>query len=113
MDGVIVSNHGGRQLAASPSACEVLPAIRKKVGGDFFLAADGGIRCGLDICRMLSLGADLVMLGRPFYFSVAAMGAHGPGHLFNLLDEELRTTLSQLGCDSPSELTMHLCRETG
>jgi len=97
-DALIVSNHGGRQLEAAPSPIEVLPAIRKAVGPDFPLIGDSGIRTGLDICRMLATGADFVMAGRPFYYSVATMGAAGADHVVQLLHEELKCQMGQLGC---------------
>ncbi len=100
VDGVVVSNHGGRQLEAAPAATEVLPAIRKAVGPGFPLIADGGVRTGLDICRMLALGADFVLMGRPYYYAVAAMGEKGADHLMNVFKEELRCTMGQLGCST-------------
>lgn len=110
-DGVIVSNHGGRQLEAAPSASQVLPAIRAAVGADYPLVADGGVRTGLDICRMLALGADFVLMGRPFYYAIAAMGPKGADHIINLFKEELRCTMGQLGCTSPVQLRERLYDE--
>jgi isopentenyl diphosphate isomerase/L-lactate dehydrogenase-like FMN-dependent dehydrogenase len=108
VDGLIVSNHGGRQLDASPSAVSVLPVIRDRVGPDATVLADGGIRSGLDIARMLALGADFVLLGRPFLFALAAIGSRGGDHVMHILKAELRTTMGQLGCttlaDFPSRL---------
>ena len=103
-DGIIISNHGGRQLEAAPCASEMLPAIRAAVGADFPLIADGGVRTGLDICRMLALGADFVLMGRPFYYGVAAMGEKGADHIMALFKEELRCVMGQLGCATLPEL---------
>lgn len=103
-DGIVVSNHGGRQLDAAPTAPEVLPAIRRAVGDGMAVLADGGARSGLDIARLLARGADLVLLGRAMTFSVAAMGAAGPAHALHLLTEELRGTMTQLGCADPRQL---------
>jgi L-lactate dehydrogenase (cytochrome) len=103
-DAIAVSNHGGRQLDAAPSAVDALPAIRKTVGPEFPLLADGGIRNGLDIARYLALGADFVLLGRAFMYSLGAMGAAGPAHAIDVLRDELRATLGQLGCPKIDQL---------
>ncbi|MCL5778174.1 alpha-hydroxy-acid oxidizing protein [Limibaculum sp. FT325] len=103
-DAVVVSNHGGRQIDAARSAVEVLPAIRSAVGPDFPLIADGGARNGLDIMRMLACGANFVLLGRAFYFAMAAMGAPGAAHAIHVLKEELAITMGQLGARRPEEL---------
>ncbi|MEM7423807.1 MAG: alpha-hydroxy acid oxidase [Pseudomonadota bacterium] len=98
IDGIVVSNHGGRQLDAAPTAIDVLPAIRQTVGGKMDILVDGGVRTGLDIARYLALGADFVMMGRPMVFSVAAMGEQGPAHALHILRKEFETTLNQIGC---------------
>lgn len=103
-DGVIVSNHGGRQFDAAPTAVDVLPAIRAKLGGDALIFADGGIRNGLDIARMLALGADFVLLGRPFVYAVAGIGAKGAEHVMFILKEELKGAMAQMGCPSIDKL---------
>jgi L-lactate dehydrogenase (cytochrome) len=103
-DGIIVSNHGGRQLDAAPSSVSMLPLVRKRLGPDAVVMVDGGVRSGLDIARMIALGADYVFLGRPFIFSVAAIGDAGPAHLIDVLKQELRGTMWQLGCPRLSEL---------
>ena len=103
-DALIVSNHGGRQLEAAPSSVKMLPALRAAVGADYPLIADGGVRTGLDICRMLALGADFVLLGRPFYYAIAAMGHAGAEHIMALLKAELDCTMGQLGCTEIADL---------
>lgn len=103
-DGIVVSNHGGRQLDAAPTAVEVLPAIRQAVGGRMAILADGGVRTGLDVARLLALGADFVLLGRALAFSVGAMGARGPDHALGILRKEFEGTLRQLGCEDVREL---------
>ena len=103
-DGLLVSNHGGRQLDAAPTAVSVLPQIRAAVGPDVPLLADGGVRTGLDIARMLALGADFVLIGRPFLFAVAAMDSQGGEHVINILKAELQSTMGQLGCPTLRDL---------
>jgi len=103
-DGLLVSNHGGRQLDAAPTAVSVLPRMRAAVGPDVPILADGGVRAGLDIARMLALGADFVLMGRPFLFAVAAMDAAGGAHVMNILKAELQSTMGQLGCPTLREL---------
>jgi L-lactate dehydrogenase (cytochrome) len=107
-DAVVVSNHGGRQLDAAPSAAAVLPAFRERLGPDVPILADGGVRNGLDIARLIALGADHVLLGRPFVFA-ATLGDDGPAHLVDVLKQELRATLQQLGCADVAGLpaTLH------
>lgn len=103
-DGIIVSNHGGRQIDAAPSSVSMLPHVRKRLGPDALVMVDGGVRSGLDIARMIALGADYVFLGRPFIFSVAAIGDEGPSHLIDVLKQELRGTMWQLGCPDLGDL---------
>ena len=103
-DGVIVSNHGGRQLDAAPTAVDVLPAIRSAVGPTFPVLVDGGVRTGLDIARMLALGADFVLIGRPFLYAVAALNDKGGNHAMEILKAELQSTMGQLGCSTLAEL---------
>ncbi|MDP6332130.1 MAG: alpha-hydroxy-acid oxidizing protein, partial [SAR324 cluster bacterium] len=107
-DALVISNHGGRQLDATPSAVSVLPRIRSAVGSKANLIADGGIRCGLDIARMLALGADFVLMGRPFLFAVGALDEQGGDHVMKILKEELLTTMGQLGCSTLKELPKSL-----
>ncbi len=104
VDGIVVSNHGGRQFDAAPSAPHVLPYIRETVGPEMTLIADGGVRSGLDIARLLACGADFVLIGRPFIYATAAAGEHGVSHMIFVLQEELRQTLAQLGCQTLEEL---------
>jgi L-lactate dehydrogenase (cytochrome)/(S)-mandelate dehydrogenase len=104
-DGLVVSNHGGRQLDAAPSSIEVLPAIREACGDRLKLILDSGVRTGDDIARSLASGADFVLLGRPFLFAVAALGlAHGPAAIIDMLRAEFLNTLIHLGCADPAEL---------
>ncbi len=99
VDAIGVSNHGGRQLDAAPAPIEILPAIRAAVPTHMPLILDGGIRSGEDIARALALGANMVLLGRPFLFAVAALGLErGPAALIAMLSDELDRAMGQLGC---------------
>jgi L-lactate dehydrogenase (cytochrome) len=86
-----------------------LPAIRAKLGPGALIMADGGIRSGLDIARMLALGADYVFLGRPFIYATS-IGDAGPSHLISVLKEELSGTMAQIGCSKISDLSRFLHR---
>lgn len=97
-DGIVVSNHGGRQLDAAPAPIAMLPAIRTAVGAGYPVMIDGGIRSGEDIAKALGRGADFAFVGRPFVFSVAACGAEkGPGLVIRTLTQELDNAMAQLG----------------
>ncbi len=104
VEGVVVSNHGGRQLDAALSAAEAIPAVRAELAPDMVLIADGGVRCGLDVSRMLALGADFVLCARAIYFGVGALGARGGDHAIHILREELEEALRQIGVATPAEL---------
>lgn len=108
LDGVVVSNHGGRQCDGVPAALAVLPGIKQAVGDELTVVFDSGVRTGLDIMRALALGADFVMLGRPFMYGVAALGEAGGGHVVEILREDLRNNMVQLGCRELGELSDRL-----
>lgn len=110
-DGIWVSNHGARQLDATPASVEVLPSIREAVGSSVPVMVDSGPRTGLDIARMLASGADFVFLGRAFIFAVAALGEHGGDHAVHILREELRCAMAQIGAGSVQDLRRFLRRE--
>lgn len=102
-DGVIVSNHGGRQFDAAPPTIEQLPPVFEAVGDRIPVMIDSGIRSGLDVLRALALGASMVFSGRSFYFACGAMGKTGAAHAFELLTEELQITMRQAGFRSLEE----------
>ena len=104
VDAVYVSNHGGRQLDAAPAAIDVLPEIRQAIGGDYPLIFDSGLRSGEGIVKALALGADFVMLGRPFLYASGADGQRGVFRLVELLKNELLLALAQIGCTDVSHL---------
>jgi L-lactate dehydrogenase (cytochrome) len=104
-DGVIVSNHGGRQLDAAPATLDSLPAIVEAAGDRLTVMLDSGIRSGLDIAKAFVRGARFTFAGRPFVFACAAAGTvHGPDFVVRLLAEELSIALAQLGVRAPDEL---------
>ncbi|MDB5572813.1 MAG: alpha-hydroxyacid dehydrogenase, FMN-dependent L-lactate dehydrogenase [Hyphomicrobiales bacterium] len=104
IDGLFVTNHGGRQIEGLPSSIDVLPAIASAVGGKCALILDSGVRSGLDAARAVSLGADAAFVGKAFLWSLGALGPEGPAHLIDLLTEEFRSTMGQLGCKTIAEL---------
>ena len=103
-DAIYVSNHGGRQLDSVPAAIQMLPVIREAVGEGYPLLFDSGIRNGEAVVKALALGADYVMLGRPFLYAAGADGERGIQRLVEMLSDEISLTLAQLGCTSVEEL---------
>ncbi|MGN7930464.1 FMN-dependent L-lactate dehydrogenase LldD [Sphingopyxis sp. 22461] len=97
VDGIIVSNHGGRQLDGVPSVARALPAIADAVGDRLTVLADGGVRSGLDVVRMLALGARGVLLGRAWAFALAADGERGVRHVLDLIEAEMRVAMALTG----------------
>lgn len=96
-DGLVVSNHGGRQLDGAPSTAEILPRIADAIGEDLTLLVDGGVRSGLDVVRMLALGAKGVLLGRAWAYALAAAGEGGVAHLLKLMEAEMRVAMALAG----------------
>ncbi|WP_024891081.1 FMN-dependent L-lactate dehydrogenase LldD [Luteimonas huabeiensis] len=103
-DGIVVSNHGGRQLDGVLSTARALPAIADAVGGELKILADSGVRNGLDIVRMLALGADAVLLGRVFVYALAAAGGAGVEHLLDLLQREMRVAMTLTGARTVADI---------
>ena len=102
---VYVSNHGGRQLDSAPSAIAALPAIRQAVGPTFPLLFDSGIRTGDDMVKARALGADMVLVGRPFLYALAAVGPAGAERMYNCFTGEIETALAQIGVAAMSAVT--------
>lgn len=98
VDGIIVSNHGGRQLDGTPATIEVLPEIVAAVDGRCEVFVDGGIRRGTDVLKALALGARAVLVGRPILWGLAAHGQAGVAHVLELLRSELALALALVGC---------------
>jgi isopentenyl diphosphate isomerase/L-lactate dehydrogenase-like FMN-dependent dehydrogenase len=103
--GVVVSNHGGRQLDRSLATADALPEIAEALEGRATLLVDGGIRRGIDVATALALGADAVLVGRPALWGLTAGGREGVARVLGLLREELELALALLGCTDPSQLT--------
>lgn len=101
-DGVVVSNHGGRQLDGVLSTARALPAIADAVGDRLTVLADGGVRSGLDVVRLLALGAKGVLLGRAWVFALAAQGQAGVEHMLRLIEAEMRVAMTLTGVSSIS-----------
>jgi (S)-mandelate dehydrogenase len=105
VDGIILSNHGGRQLSSAPSPLEVLPSVVDRVGCRVTVLMDGGIRRGSDIVKARALGAQAVLLGRAPLYGLASRGQSGVESILAILKRELETTLRLLGCPRVADLT--------
>ena len=103
--GIVVSNHGGRVLDQCPSTAEVLPAIVGAVGGRMTILVDGGIRTGMDVFKALALGADAVLIGRPFVTMVYGAGAEGVKTYVEKLKAELADTMAMCGAHSLADIS--------
>ncbi|MDQ1108413.1 L-lactate dehydrogenase (cytochrome) [Stenotrophomonas rhizophila] len=104
-DGIVVSNHGGRQLDGVLSTARALPAIASAVKGEVEILVDSGIRSGLDVVRMLALGADGVLLGRAFVYALAAYGEAGVANLLDLIAKEMRVAMTLTGARNIREIS--------
>lgn len=104
-DGMIVSNHGGRQLDGVASGAAMLPRIADAVGGETTLLVDGGVRCGQDLVKALALGAKAALIGRPWVYAVAAAGEAGLTRLLALMRADMRTALGLTGVPNARDVT--------
>jgi len=107
-DGIVVSNHGGRQLDGTSSTARALPAIAAAVGDRLTVLVDGGVRSGLDVVRMLALGAKSVLLGRAWAYALGGNGEAGVEHVLNLIAEEMRVALALTGCTRVRDISQEL-----
>jgi isopentenyl diphosphate isomerase/L-lactate dehydrogenase-like FMN-dependent dehydrogenase len=113
VDGMFVSNHGGRQIEALPGPIDVLPAIVKQVGSRATVMYDSGIRSGTDVVRAYALGAAAAFAGKAFLWGLGALGEEGPSHVIDLLIEETQLALGQLGALRPEEARAVVIRHNG
>lgn len=104
LDGVVVSNHGGRQLDSAPPTLAMLPAIADQLAGRGEILLDGGIRRGTDVLKALALGADAVLIGRPYVYGLTVAGEAGVVHVLELLREEIERAMTLLGVRSIHDL---------
>ncbi|BCB06177.1 L-lactate dehydrogenase [Vreelandella venusta] len=104
-DGIVVSNHGGRQLDGVPSSARALPAIADAVKGDLAILADSGVRNGLDVVRMIAMGADTALIGRAFIYALAAAGEAGVANLLELFEKEMKVAMTLTGARTIADLS--------
>ena len=103
-DAIVVSNHGGRQLDGALSTAVALPQIAEAIGGRMPVLVDGGVRSGLDVVRMLALGADFVLMGRAWAYALAARGGAGVAHALKLIEGEMRVAMALTGVTRIDEI---------
>ncbi len=113
VDGIIVSNHGGRQVEGLPTSVDVLPAIARAVGGRATVMVDSGIRSGLDVVRAVALGADAAFAGKAFLWGLGALGAEGPLHVIDLMIDEMKAAFGQIGARRPTQARSVVIRHPG
>lgn len=105
-DGIVVSNHGGRQLDGAIPTARALPRVVDAVGDDLTVLADSWVRSGVDVIRLLALGAKGVLLGRAYIYALAAAGEAGVAHLLRLFAEDMKVTMTLTGATSPSAISL-------
>ena len=108
LDGIIVSNHGGRQLDAGESTIKALTKIANKYGDKITVMMDSGMRSGPDIARSLASGAEFAFMGRPFMYGVSALGKSGGDHTISILKTQLQQVMEQIGCEEVKDFPNHL-----
>jgi L-lactate dehydrogenase (cytochrome) len=112
-DAIVVSNHGGRQLDGALSTAHALPRIADAISGRVPILADGGVRSGLDVVRMLGLGADFVLLGRAWAYALAGGGERGVAHVLKLIEAEMRVAMALTGVTTIDEIDEQILDRSG
>jgi L-lactate dehydrogenase (cytochrome) len=110
---IVVSNHGGRQLDGALSSARALPAIADAVSGRIPILADGGVRSGLDVVRMLALGADFVLMGRAWAYALAAEGGAGVARVLKIIEAEMRVAMALTACTRIAEINREVLAAKG
>jgi L-lactate dehydrogenase (cytochrome) len=110
VDGIIVSNHGGRQIDAGESTIKPLQPIAEKCGDRIKVMIDSGLRSGVDIARSLATGANFTFMGRPFMYGVGALGDKGGEHTIGILKAQLLQVMQQLGCEKIKDFPKHMIK---
>jgi isopentenyl diphosphate isomerase/L-lactate dehydrogenase-like FMN-dependent dehydrogenase len=113
LNGLVLSNHGGRQSESLVSPLDILPRVRDALGDRLAVTVDSGSRSGLDVARAVALGADFVFMGRAFMFAVCAVGEAGAAHVTELLGIEFAQAMGQIGCFEIKNLPRHLAAQEG
>jgi len=113
IEGILVSNHGGRQIEALPPPIDCVPAVVKAVGSKATVLFDSGVRSGTDVARALALGASCALAGKAFLWSLGALGSEGPSHAISLFIDELQSALGQIGAHSPAQARNVMVRHPG
>jgi L-lactate dehydrogenase (cytochrome) len=113
VDGIQVSNHGGRQLEGAPPAIDVLPAIAAQVGARTTVLFDSGVRSGMDVIRACALGAKSTLTGRPFMYGLGALGPEGPDYVCDYFSEEIKAALRQVGVRTLADTASLVIRHPG
>src|SRR5215831_2232426 len=113
VDGIVVSNHGGRQVEALPAPIDVLPAVARAVGSRATVMLDSGVRSGLDVVRAVAVGADAAFAGKAFLWGLGALGAEGPLHVIDLMIDEMKSAFGQIGALRPAQARSVVIRHPG
>jgi isopentenyl diphosphate isomerase/L-lactate dehydrogenase-like FMN-dependent dehydrogenase len=104
VSGIILSNHGGRQLDGAPATLDLLPRVVQAVGSDVEVLLDGGVQRGSDVVKAIALGAKAVLIGKSYLYGLAAGGEAGVDRTYSILTDEMTRVMQLLGCKSISEL---------
>ncbi|HUP12418.1 MAG TPA: alpha-hydroxy-acid oxidizing protein, partial [Niastella sp.] len=110
IDGIVVSNHGGRQLDAGQSAIQSMHPIIDRYKGKLKIMMDSGLRSGPDVARVMAAGADFTFMGRSFMYSVAALGNEGGDHVISILKTQLLQVMDQICCAQVNDLPNHIIK---